>query len=117
MSDREKQQKFFQNSTIKNSEYDRQNTNIIGRSDTDNYGNILATDSENKQGTEIKILIWNVVSAVVGIIFFIYIVPFSRLFVGEKFYASVLFLFISLLISILVAFLINLLIKKIINIK
>ncbi|XUD11012.1 hypothetical protein IGJ55_000139 [Enterococcus sp. AZ170] len=30
MGDREQQRKFAQNSNIKNSEYDRQNTNVIG---------------------------------------------------------------------------------------
>lgn len=117
MSDRERQQKFAQNSTIKNSEYDRQNTNIVGRTHTDNFGNILPTDFKNTKGVEVKKLVINIVSVVLGILFFIYIVPISKLVVSEKFYSGMLFLFISLLISVFFVYLINFFGKRIFKIK
>ncbi|MHC5216431.1 hypothetical protein ACYSNR_07165 [Enterococcus sp. LJL128] len=97
MGDREKQQKFAQNSTIRNSEFDRQNTNLLGRSNTDNMGNVLPTDIENRKSPHLKLIIINFVGVVLGIGFFIYIVPLGRYFVSKEFYSGASYLFFSLI--------------------
>lgn len=117
VGDREQQRKFFQNSNIKNSEYDRQNTNLIGHTDAENRGNILPTDIENQKSPQSKILFINVISVVLGVGFFIFIIPLSRYFVDEKFYSGSLFLLLSLVVTILFVYLMIFVGKRICHIK
>lgn len=117
MGDREQQRKFAQNSNIKNSEYDRQNTNLIGRTDAENKGNILPTDIENQKSPQSKILIINVIGVMLGIGFFIFIIPLSRYFFNEEFYSGSLFLLISLVITIFFVYLMIFIGKRICHIK
>ena len=117
MGDREHQRKFTQNSNIKNSEYDRQNTNLIGRTDAENMGNVLPTDIENQKSPQSKIMFTYFISIALGILFFIFIIPLSRYFLSDEFYSSLLFLFISLVITILFVYLMIIVVKKIFHIK
>lgn len=105
MGDREQQRKFAQNSNIKNSEYDRQNTNVIGRTNAENKGNILPTDIENQKSPQTNILLVNIISVVLGVGFFIFIIPISKYFLRKDFYSGSLFLLISLVITILFVYL------------
>ena len=117
MGDREEQRKFAQSSNIRNSEYDRQNTNLIGRTDTENFGNVLPTDIKNKKSPQSKLILIYFISMVLGIEFFIFIVPLSRYFLNETFYSGSLFLLISLIITVFFVYLIIFIGKKIWHIK
>lgn len=112
MGDREQQRKFAQNSNIRNSEYDRQNTNLIGNTDAENYGNILPTDIENQKSPQSKILLITFISVVLGVGFFIFIIPLSKYFLSEEFYAGPLFLLILLGITVLLVYLMIFIGKK-----
>ena len=117
MGDREQQRKFAQNSNIKNSEYDRQNTNLIGRTDAENKGNILPTDIENQKSPQANILFINIISVVLGVGFFIFVIPLSKYFLSKDFYSGSLFLLIALVITILFVYLMIFVGKRIFHIQ
>lgn len=104
MNNREHQKKFAQQSNIKNSEFDRLNTNATKYNNPIMRGkNPLPLDTERRESIYVKELLLKIVSAGIGVLFFIFVVPLARFFVSEAFYSGVMFLLVSLVVTVLVA--------------
>lgn len=116
MSTRDSQKKFNQQSNISASEFDRQNTNATKYTNPARAGENFE-DTKASKDTYLTILLLQIFSLFLGVLFFLYIVPLARFFVSYKFYISLNFLVVSLLVTGLVAYLIYFVAKKIAKIK
>ncbi|MBP2100088.1 hypothetical protein [Enterococcus rivorum] len=104
MNNREHQKKFADQSNIRNSEFDRINTNATRYSNPLMRGkNPLPPDTERREKVYLKEQLLKIVSAGMGVLFFIFIVPLARFFVSEAFYSGIIFLFGALMVTVLVA--------------
>ena len=104
MNNREHQKKFADQSNIRNSEFDRINTNAMRYSNSIMRGkNLLPPDTERREKVYLKEQLLKIVSAGIGVLFFIFIVPLARFFVSEAFYGGVTFLFWALIVTVLIA--------------
>jgi len=118
MNERERQNKFAQNSNIKNSEFDRQNTNATRYVNPINVGkNLLPIDEKKRKKIRITELLIDITSTLIGILFFIFIVPLCKYFFSKSFYNSLAFLLVALLISVSFVIVLKYIGKKIISNK
>ena len=100
MSDREQQKKFSQNANIKNSEFNRLNTNQTEHANFISKGQTLLVpdlDKKTDTGGSLYILIYGVLAVILF---------FAQWFIGKNFltkeiYSSAKFLIIVLIVSVL----------------
>lgn len=99
MSTRDYQRKFDRNSNIKNSEYDRLNTNATRQSNPVMRGNNLLPTDPQRLRTSDNLLV-TVIAAILGVLFFVFVVPLARFIVPAAFYEGIAFLAISLVLTV-----------------
>ncbi|WP_207941997.1 hypothetical protein DOK78_000521 [Enterococcus sp. DIV2402] len=105
MSDRERQKKFEQQSYLKSSEFDRHNTNMTRQANPIGRGqNLLPSDRKRKK-IEQKDLIVQMVSVVVGIVVFFFVMYLGKILLPQVLYEGMSFLIVDLGFSIMVAYL------------
>lgn len=110
MSTRDYQRKFDSNSNIKNSEYDRMNTNATRQSNPIMRGNNLLPSEPGKLRSSDNLFV-TVIAVVLGVLFFVFVVPLARYILPATFYEGIAFLAISIAISVGFVFLVRFLLS------
>lgn len=113
MNKHEAQKRFAEKSNIKNSEYNRQNTNATrNASPTAKGNNLLPNEPAIKKVLSSDLAI-QIISVLIGILFFKFATPLGRIFVSYETYSSLGYLFFSLVITVLLVLALIRLMKKI----
>lgn len=104
MSDRERQKKFEQQSYLKSNAFDRHNTNMTRQTNPiDRRQNLLPSDGKRKKIEQE--LIVQMVSVVVGIVVFFFVMYLGKILLPQVLYEGISFLIVDLGFSIMVAYL------------
>lgn len=99
MSTRDYQRKFDRNSNIKNSEYDRLNTNATRQSNPVMRGNNLLPTDTQRMRTSDNLLV-TVIAVILGVLFFLFVVPLARFILPPTIYEGITFLAFSLVLTV-----------------
>lgn len=101
MSDREKQRKYYQDSTIKDSEYAKQNTNLTRQANPTDIDEAYQSSEKSSQSIWKNFFV-QLISIGIGVAFFFLMMYVGDMVLPDRMYDSVYFLLVDLILSVII---------------